>query len=179
MIENGSKRLNMLVDDLLIYTKANSKQLKIKVFSINETIEEILQSLDYAIDITKAKISVPDKDLKIRADRTIIKQVVQNLLDNAIKFSSANGNVPEIEITTSEDSDYYYVSVKDNGIGIEEKYMKKIFGKFVQLNPKDKFEGTGLGLSICNEYIKRHKGELTVEKNEGRGITIGFSIYKG
>ena len=96
-------------------------------------------------------------------------------MSNAIKFTQQNG---KIEIEALEDMDYFYLSVKDNGIGIDEKYHGKIFGKFVQLENDSvkKESSTGLGLTITKELVKLHQGEISVESkvNSGTKFLIKF-----
>jgi len=106
-----------------------------------------------------------------------IQQILFNLLSNAIKFTPENG---EIEITANEDLDNFYLSVKDNGIGIPAKYHGKIFAKFVQLENDSlkKESSTGLGLTITKELVNLHQGKISVESKVGKGTKFTISLPK-
>lgn len=176
-IETGAKRITALVEDLLEYSTLNSQKLSLSKFSIQELVEEVSEHLVFSISEKNVSINIPESDLSIIADRTKIKQVIQNLLDNAIKFSSEESN-PVIDISYKQDKQYYTITVADNGIGIDCKYVDEIFKEFVQLNRKEEFEGTGLGLSICKNYISKHLGEISVQPRKPKGTTFSFTINK-
>lgn len=177
LIETGAVRLNVLIDDLLDYTKANSKKLKLTDVNLKLLIEAVRSDLEYNINKNNAKIDVDLHTKWVIADKTMIKQVVQNLIDNALKFRRQNTPCV-ITIKSWEDEEYSYVAVKDNGIGISDKYKEQIFEKFAKLNSNDKYEGSGLGLSICNQIINRHEGTLEVSSNPDYGSTFTLSISK-
>ena len=102
-------------------------------------------------------------------------QLLQNLIINAVKFSSLQ---PEIYISFKDDSEKYIFSVKDNGIGIDPEYFEKIFKMFQRLSVHEEYEGTGIGLAICKRIVERHGGEIWVESEQGKGATFYFSISK-
>lgn len=113
----------------------------------------------------------------MRTDRTKIKQLVQNLIDNPIKFSR-DTIAPVLETQFREDEDTFYISITDNGIGLDSKYIETICDDFVQLHRQEEFEGTGLGLSICNKYIIKHGGHISASQNEEPVSTFRFTISK-
>ncbi len=177
IIEKNSKRLNELVEDLLIYTKANSLELNAINFDLRAILLEVTSALDFIIKEQGTRVVIPAQPYFINGDKMMIKQVLQNLIDNALKFIRKDQeNI--IEIQFNEVNDKHIIKVIDNGIGIPDKYKSKIFEKFSQLNPKDAFEGTGLGLAICAEYIKRHNGQITVDNNAYGGATFVVEIPK-
>jgi len=167
----------VFVDDLLQFSKANSQALNIEPISLTNIINEVKENLDFSISQSKGQIKIEDCDKRLYADRIKIKQVFQNLISNALKFRDAERN-PVIEIRTWENTDYICVSVKDNGIGISEEYFGKVFEKFARIKTKQNFEGTGLGLSICAKYIKKHKGDIWIERNDEHGVKFTFTISK-
>ena len=176
-IENGINSLNLLVDDLLEYSKSVTKNQKIESFELNEVIQDVIQLLDFSINQANGKIEVKNAYVSIHADKIKIKQVIQNLLSNALKFVDKD-RPPHIIIEAKDDSNYLIVSVKDNGIGVEEQHFDQVFNKFTRLNSKSTYEGTGLGLSICDKYIKEHNGEISITRNHEHGVTLTFSIDK-
>jgi light-regulated signal transduction histidine kinase (bacteriophytochrome) len=109
---------------------------------------------------------------------TKLKQVFQNLINNAIKFQ-IKGTPPKIEITCEDLVDKYQISIKDNGIGIEQKYMEKIFLVFQRLHTKIEYEGSGIGLAICKKIVEQHGGDIWVESELGKGSTFSFTLKKG
>ena len=110
----------------------------------------------------------------IHADRRRIGEVLENLIDNAAKYMGDQPS-PTIEIGARKDNDEWVIYIKDNGMGIEEQYLKKVFGLFEKLNPAS--EGTGIGLALINRIIEVHGGRLWVESEGlGKGSTFCFTI---
>ena len=177
-VEKSAKSLNLLVDDLLEFSKSNSQTLKIERLAFKEIIEEVTQNLDFSITQVNGTILLNNCDFHINADQIKIKQILQNIISNALKFKDAERN-PVITISAREEEKFFYISVKDNGIGIAEEHFQEVFEKFARLNSQSKFEGSGLGLSICAKYIKKHQGKIWIERNEDVGVTITFTSKKG
>jgi len=96
------------------------------------------------------------------------------LIANAIKFQSEK--TPKIHISSQKKDNKYYISVKDNGIGINPKYQKRIFKVFKRLHTRDEYEGTGIGLSITQKIVAHHNGNIWVKSEPGDGSTFSFSI---
>lgn len=176
-IEKGTKSLNLLVDDLLEYSKSNTKTLHIERFGFDEVLQDVIQNLDFSITQVNGTIEATNCNFSINADQIKIKQILQNILSNALKFKDENRN-PIVQVSAKEEADYFIISVKDNGIGISEEHFDEVFQKFARLNTQNEYEGTGLGLSICAKYIKKHKGEISISRNEDFGVTFTFSINK-
>jgi len=176
-IETGTKRMNALVVDLLDYSKVNSQVLNAEEFDFNDIYEEVKQNLSYAIEETKVELSYESNTSKIVADRSKVKLVLENLISNAVKFSSSVEK-PIVQVRLKEREEDYLVSVRDNGIGIENKYEEEIFKAFKQLHTKSKYEGTGLGLAICKNIIEKHGGKIWVSSKETPGTSMRFSIPK-
>ena len=137
----------------------------------------VLESLEFNIKKLDATIINNCKNLILVADKIKIRQIFQNLIDNALKFIDPQ-RAPVVTLSNWEDDNYVFFSVKDNDIGISEKFYNKVFEKFAPLNPKDKYEGTGIGLSLCNEYIHKHGGSLQIIRNPDFGVSFIFSIKK-
>jgi len=176
-IERGTRRMNALVVDLLDHAKVNSQVLTLEKFSFKEMFEEVEQNLKYAINHNKINLIFKNEHIEIEADRAKIKQVLENLVSNAIKFSS-NVKQPQVEITVQEDPSNYIISVNDHGIGIDKKYHDNIFKSFIQLHAKSEYEGTGLGLAICKNIVEKHGGKIWVKSKKGHGTCMQFSLPK-
>lgn len=177
LVEKSAKSLNLLIDDLLGFSKSGSKTLKVTLVSLEPLLSEIIQNLDFSINQTNATIQLQNCDFQFHADQIKLKQILQNLLSNALKFKEDN-RPPIINISAKEDTKFIYISIEDNGVGISEKHFDKVFQKFAQLNNKNKFEGSGLGLSIVSKYVKKHQGEIWIKQNEINGVTFTFTIDK-
>ncbi|MBW1614725.1 MAG: GHKL domain-containing protein [Deltaproteobacteria bacterium] len=123
------------------------------------------------------EVSISDDLPIIHCDEDRIYQVFENLIVNAVKFTG-DAEKPKIEIRHKDEGDFYQFYVKDNGIGIDKKYHRKIFEIFYRLNEIEDKEGTGIGLVIVERIIKNHGGEIWVESEKGKGATFCFTLPK-
>ena len=163
-----------MINEILEISKreAKAKQLALGRFNLQTSLNEVVNIVrplanKKHIDLQKMTNDV----LEIDADYQKIQQILYNLLSNAIKFTQENG---KIEIGYTPEKKYVTIYVKDNGIGIDEKYSGKIFGKFVQLNNvySKKESSTGLGLTITKELVELHGGKIWFESKVGEGTTF-------
>jgi light-regulated signal transduction histidine kinase (bacteriophytochrome) len=161
-----------LLDDLLEYARITEVKEHEKV-SLNDVVEESINNLKMAIEESSAIITT-DTLPSIDANRTLMVQLFQNLIANAIKFQSEK--TPKIHIYSKKKDNKYYISVKDNGIGINPKYQERIFKVFQRLHTVDEYEGTGIGLSITQKIVAHHKGNIWVKSEPGKGSIFSFSI---
>ena len=100
-------------------------------------------------------------------------QLMQNLVENAIKFSPSN---PHIVISSKKKNGFHIISVKDNGIGIDRVYHERIFKIFQKLHTNNEYPGTGIGLAVCKSIVERHEGSIWIESRPGRGTTFFFTL---
>jgi PAS domain S-box-containing protein len=169
---DGSNRMRTLIQSLLEYSRVNRVKPFEKI-NLNELINVVLQDLRETIQTNNAKIIVNELP-EITGDHTLIGQLFQNLIANAIKFKGDKD--PEVIISGEKKDKEFLFSVKDNGIGIEKEYSKKIFVIFQRLHSKDKYPGTGIGLAICKKIVERHGGVIWMESEPGKGSTFYFTI---
>ncbi len=113
----------------------------------------------------------------VRGDSTQLLQVFQNLIGNAVKFGPRQS--PKAHVSAQRNYNEWIFSVKDNGIGIEDKYFDRIFVIFQQLSKKGPFQGTGIGLAIVKKIVERHRGRIWLESEVGVGSTFYFTIPEG
>ncbi|MDP4175225.1 MAG: PAS domain S-box protein [Bacteroidota bacterium] len=172
-IVDGANRMSSLIQDLLSYARVTTKKESFADTELNAIISEIRRDLQVAIVETKTSIEV-DFLPEIKADATQMKQLLQNLIQNSLKFR--NKEKTFIKISAELKDKEWIFTVKDNGIGIKSEDFDRIFMLFQRLNEKDKYPGTGIGLAICKRIVERHGGHIWLESEEGKGTTFYFSI---
>jgi two-component system phosphate regulon sensor histidine kinase PhoR len=177
IIQNQTEHLQAQVERLLRTASIETKDLPIRKEEIDahQLIEEALNKVQPLIDQKKAKVEVrmDEVDGRLQADKAHLELAVVNLLENALKYSAD----PHIVVQTGHDEDDFYISVKDNGVGIEKQYLKNIFKKFYRVPTGDihNVKGFGLGLNFVKRIIDAHKGKIKV--NSLPGIGTEFRLF--
>ncbi|RYD72349.1 MAG: PAS domain-containing protein [Sphingobacteriales bacterium] len=173
-IVSGISRMERMVKDLLDYSRVGRTDTVFEQVDLNEIIEKVKNNLYEKIQETKAEIIYHELP-NVRAVPSLISQVFQNLISNAIKF--AKPNVPvKIEISSSRDDGEWEFCVKDNGIGIDEKFADRIFIIFQRLHTQDKYSGSGIGLAITKKIIDFHGGKVWLKSQLGKGCNFHFTL---
>jgi PAS domain S-box-containing protein len=172
-ILESSNRMRQLIKGLLDYSRIGKEKKFVEV-NYNELIANVLADLEIFIKESNAKINVQPLPV-LYSNPTEIRQLFQNLINNAIKFSP-KGATPEITITAEKQKDEWRFAVTDNGIGISEENRDKIFVIFKRLHNRSEYEGTGIGLSHCKKIVEQHGGKIWVESEPGKGSTFYFTI---
>lgn len=181
---DGAKRMQRLIDDLLAYSRVGTRGQAFQLVNCEEVLGEVLSSLRLAIEESGARITAGPLPT-VCGDRGQIYQLLQNLLANAIKFHAAAP--PAIHISAdlqpadrtqggSPEGAHWLFAVRDNGIGIEPQYNKRIFVIFQRLHSRTHYSGTGIGLAICKKIVERHGGQIWVESAPGYGSTFYFTL---
>ena len=171
---DGALRMQSLINDLLEYSRIETKGKSLAVTNLDYVLEQTKNNLSLIIK-EKNAIVTNDKLPFIMADSGQMIQLFQNLIGNALKFCETT---PKVHISANEEKEYYLFSVKDNGIGIESQYFDKIFQIFQRLHQKEIYSGTGIGLAICRRIVERHGGKIWVESKSGEGTVFKFTIRK-
>jgi two-component system CheB/CheR fusion protein len=177
----ASSRMSSLIEDVLTLSKLSNTETSLVPTDITETIKQIMDDIDITIKEKNARIRLGTLPV-IEARPGQMRQLFQNLLSNALKFT--NGETPEINITAKKltkaelatlgfngQEQYSRIEVKDNGIGFDDKFSEKIFGLFQRLHG-NVYQGTGLGLAICKKIVDNHNGQITVKSEPGKGATF-------
>jgi light-regulated signal transduction histidine kinase (bacteriophytochrome) len=168
----GSKRMYELLNGLLAYSRIQTKARELSFVSMNDVSEIVKDNLSLAISETDATIRFDDLPV-IFADENQMIQLLQNLVENGIKFRKGS---PEISVSVKSDTKHHIFAVSDSGIGIEPQYFERIFRIFQRLHRMDEYGGTGIGLAICKRIVERHGGTIWVDSRVGEGSTFFFTI---
>jgi light-regulated signal transduction histidine kinase (bacteriophytochrome) len=174
VINENAVKMGQLIEDILTYSRVGRKSLEKTKIDMNKLADEICSELrqgcpERKIDFQVKK--VPD----CNGDRRLIKQILINIISNAIKFAKVR-NEAAIEIGSRkiDDKETYYI--KDNGVGYDIKYADKMFGLFQRLHSTKEFEGTGVGLAIVQRLVNRHGGKIWTEAKPDEGATFYFTL---
>lgn len=173
IVSNASK-MALLIDNLLEFSRLGKQHVSKSSVDMDELFNSVIN------DLKKTKgskaVSFKIKPLgQTEGDHGMLKQVVTNLVSNAMKYASKNP-APEIEIGAAVKDDHSVYYVKDNGVGFDMAYYDKLFGVFQRLHGADEFEGTGVGLAIVQRIISKHSGKVWAEAKVDHGATFSFSL---
>jgi signal transduction histidine kinase len=171
---DGASRMQTLIRDLLAYAQSGSQTPVLTQTRLQDVVGQARYSLLESIRETGAEITMgPLPDVEV--DPLKMSLVFQNLLSNAIKFRQP-GQKPQVHIDVRREAGEWHVSVRDNGIGFDEKYADRIFGAFQRLHGKSEYPGTGIGLAICKRIIEGHGGRIWAEAHPGAGAAFHFTL---
>ena len=170
-------RMSVMIDSLLTFSRLGRKELTIRMIDLNPLVCEIIDQ--FKPDIGMRKILWKISSLpKIKGDINLIKIVFENLISNAIKYTSKKEEaIIEISTTVKSDSQYE-IYVKDNGAGFDMAYCDKLFTVFQRLHSADNFEGIGIGLANVKQIIEKHNGSVRAEGKVNEGATFYITIPK-
>jgi signal transduction histidine kinase len=170
---DGAVRMQSLVNDLLAYSRISRANLEMQLTDCEMVLQKVLANLGAAIAESQASVT-HDPLPSVVANHSQLVQVFQNLAGNAIKFRS--GAAPRIHVSAESCQDEWIFSVRDNGIGIEEQFLQRIFQMFERLHSQTEYPGTGIGLTIAKQIVQRHGGRIWVESQAGKGSIFFFTI---
>ncbi|MBA4383112.1 MAG: hypothetical protein C0410_00095 [Anaerolinea sp.] len=174
-INDSAHRMDQLIQDLLVYTKANRNEINKIEVNLNALFDTLL--LEYEEEISKRNIAIV-KNLNcehLLIDREGFTLVLRNLLDNAFKFTKANPN-PKILLGCAKNEKNAVLSISDNGVGFDLKFQEKIFDIFQRLNQSEEYPGTGIGLALVKKTMERLGGKVYAESQVGVGSTFYVEI---
>lgn len=182
-IQNAVERMQALIDGLLSLSRVTTQGQEFVAVDLEKVAREVVSDLETQIERVGGRVELEHLPT-IQADPLQMRQLLQNLIANGLKFHR-DGEPPVVKVHgryahgrserpdgMSPDEEKCRVVVKDNGIGFEQKYQKRIFDVFQRLHPRDVFEGVGIGLALCRKIVERHGGNISVESTPGRGSTF-------
>jgi PAS domain S-box-containing protein len=174
-MQSAAKRMQVLINDLLSFSRVTTKAKPFVPVSLGEIARDVAKDLEVRTHETGGAIVIGDLPT-IDADPLQMRQLLQNLTANALKFHR-EGVAPVVEIAASIGNDgLCRLTVSDNGIGFEEKYAERIFTMFERLHGRAKYEGTGIGLAICRKIAQRHGGDIEARSTLGEGAAFTVTI---
>lgn len=175
-------RQNKVVENLIEASRLVKRayEFRFTSFDISDVVLLSVRGIEHNAERKdiKIKTSIPGGIPKIKADFSAVKRVLDNLLDNAIKFNKEGG---EVLVSAKSKGNFVEVSVKDTGIGIPAEHMPRIFDRLYQVDSDSTrmYSGTGMGLAVAKDIIKAHRGEIWVESEKGNGSTFYFTLPVG
>ena len=174
-VVDGAKRMNNLINDLLLYSRAGRDKEHRHSVGIDEVIYMVLNNLRMQIQESKVDIEIAPDLPVVYCNRPQIIALFQNLISNAIKYQQ-EGVIPNIVINVEQVGDFWEFSIKDNGIGMAENHLETIFLVFQRLHGKDEYSGSGIGLAIAKRIVNSNGGEIWAESIVGKGSTFYFTL---
>lgn len=175
-IIDGSKSMNSLIADLLEYSTINKAEFTVSNIDLSALIEAVRRDLNIAIINENVSLEFINHGVEsISGDFLLLKQLLNNLISNAIKYKN-KGTDPVIQISCKQEDDSVLFKVKDNGIGIDEAYHEKIFLLLKRLHTSNVYDGTGIGLAVCKQIIEKHNGRIWVDSKLNEGSTFSFTL---
>lgn len=170
---DGADRMREMIDGLLKYSRVETRGDPFETVSLDDVLTEVCDDLQVMIQESNAEITTEDLP-RVEGDHGQLRQVFQNLLDNAIEYSG--DDPPRIYIDAERDGDQWLVSVEDNGVGIDPEDTDRVFEVFQRLHARGEHAGTGIGLALVERIIERHGGDVWVESDPGQGSTFSFTL---
>jgi PAS domain S-box-containing protein len=174
-IESAAKYMDLLLLDLLQYSRLNGCELELVSIDLDTALADVITSIEQEIEDRKADIRIRAPLGSVKAHPATVRQVFYNLISNGLKFVAAE-KPPQIEVWTEPHNGFLRVWVTDRGIGIASQYHQKIFGLFQRLHSHDAYPGTGIGLALVRKGLERMGGRIGLESEPGQGTRFWFEL---
>lgn len=171
----GAGRMQRLINDLLSYSRVGRRGNAFEPLAMSEVVRAALANLRSAIAESGARVEVGELPI-VEGDRTLLAQLFQNLVGNAIKFRREEPVVVRIGAEPEAEGSMWRVTVEDNGIGIDPAYADRVFLIFQRLHDRGKYPGTGIGLAIAKKVVEYHGGRIWIDSAPGRGSRFNFTL---
>ena len=182
-IQHECRRMQELIKDILEFSKISVDKQMFETVNLNVMVKEVLQELAAVVEEKKANVTVGILP-SIRANPTLIRILLLNLLGNALKYTNKN-EAPQMSVCQEvqkpvsgreSDSGFVRVHISDNGIGFDQKHAEEIFDMFRRLHPASEYPGTGIGLALCKKIVEKHGGFISARSRIGEGSTFIISF---
>ncbi len=170
---DGARRMQDLINDLLAFSRVGPRARTANPVDLNAVFEEVIDGLHLTIQELGGEVSAHDLPT-VMADPLQARQLLQNLIANALKFHGEDP--PVVRVTARRREEMWEMSVADNGIGIRPEYEERIFGIFQRLHQREDYPGTGIGLAVVKRIVECNGGEIRLESEVGEGATFHFTL---
>ena len=170
---DGANRMQRLIHDLLAYSRVGTQGAELTPTDTAPVLRETLSNLELAIEDSEAQVVFSDLP-SVMGDPSQLRQLFQNIIGNALKYRSESR--PRVELDAKRDGDQWTFSIRDNGVGFDQRYAERVFGVFKRLHRNADIPGTGIGLAICQRIIDRHGGRIWAESKLGEGSSFYFTL---
>lgn len=181
-MQAAAERMSLLINDLLEFSRVSTRPAEFQPISLQAALDDVVDNLSEVIAQKNAQITA-DPLPSVEADPTQMRQLLQNLLSNAIKFTAAEvrpvvhvGAETFIKRSDSDIRSWCRITMKDNGIGFDQRFAERIFTPFQRLHGRGKYSGSGIGLAVCRRVVERHGGSIRVESEPGSGTTFTVEL---
>ncbi|MFE7743532.1 ATP-binding protein [Nocardia sp. NPDC057455] len=172
---DGAHRMQVLINDLLAFSRVGRVNQSASPVSLDDTLDRALHNIAAAREVSGAVVHRPEHLPQVVGDATLLTQLWQNLLANAIKFTEPD-TAPVIDIDYTRTDTEHRISVADNGIGIGAEFAEKVFVIFQRLHGRDEYTGTGIGLAICRKIVEFHGGRIWIDTDYTDGARFTFTL---
>jgi signal transduction histidine kinase len=173
-MSDAAGRMRTLIDDLLMFSRVTTKGRPFVPVDLGEILDQVLVDLELSISESDAQVSIAELPT-VEADAVQMRQLLQNLLGNALKFRR-EGVVPQLRVSVDVSDDVAELTVEDNGIGFDDQYATRIFRAFERLHGAREYAGTGIGLALCRKIVERHNGTISANSELGSGATFTIRL---
>lgn len=174
-VAKAAVNMKQLIDDLLAYSRLERREAQMSPVDLRSLAESVIEERRPLIEQSGAQIKVDLSLGPVSGDRAILREVIANLVDNALKFSR-DSKPPRVTVRGREENGQAVVTVSDNGVGFDMQHKERIFEIFQRLHRVEEFEGTGIGLSIVRRAVEKHGGRVWAESEPGKGATFSFTL---
>jgi light-regulated signal transduction histidine kinase (bacteriophytochrome) len=177
VIRSNARRINLLIDDLLTFSRISRAHMSMFNVNMDDLVREAWTDLQSLYPNRPMGVKVNPGLPSGKGDRALIKQVLNHILSNAVKFTKVHEETL-VEVGGAEKGNEIIYYIKDNGIGFDMTYHERLFGVFQRLHTDEEYEGTGVGLALVKRIIHRHGGRVWAEGEVDRGACFYFTLTK-
>jgi signal transduction histidine kinase len=177
IVQHEASRMGNLIDDLLAFSRLGRQPMQSSTVDMNALVREVVAEHEASAGSTDTALTIADLPTAT-GDRVLLHQVWENLISNAFKYASKK-DAPEVHVWATQESATTTYHVRDNGVGFDMRYARKLFGVFQRLHRTEEFPGTGVGLAIVMRVVKRHGGSVRADARIGEGATFSFELPNG
>jgi signal transduction histidine kinase len=171
---DGATRMQQLISDLLAYSRVGRTDLDLRSVDLDRLLRSVRADLQLRIDETGARVELPRRLPAVEGDEGLLRQLLQNLVDNALKFHGPRP--PVVRVTATVGGDRVHLVIADEGIGIPPEQAERVLGLFQRLHARSEYPGTGLGLAICHRIVERHGGTIELRPGRPHGTEVHLEL---